>query len=89
MSMWVRLVGGHANGQVKKIDDDQIEIVLRENLTPPTARAFSRGGLVAETIEYKLTRYTRREIRTPGGTIHYFAIDGLSDFEALQHVLGP
>lgn len=42
-----------------------------------------------EHIARERVRYTRREVRMPAGIITYFAIDKMSDFEALQHVLGP
>lgn len=90
MSMWVRLVGGLGNGEVKKIDDDQVEIMLRKNFPPPATRAFNGTfGIGSDTVEVKITRYTRRVVKVPGGDVTFFAIEAFSDFEALQHVLGP
>lgn len=90
MSMWVRLVGGLGNGEVKKIDDDQGEVIWRTHVPAPGDRAFrATYSLAADTIEMKKTRYTRRVVETPGGKITYFAVEGVSDFDALHHVLGP
>lgn len=88
MSMWVRLVGGLGNGEVRKIDDDQVEVVFRAHVPAPVA--FNRvSSLAAASVDVKSTRYTRRTVRTPGGDVTFFAIETFSDFEALHHVLGP
>lgn len=90
MSMWVRLIGGLNDGEVEKIDDGQIEIVKRKNLPPPATRSFNRNfGLGAATVEVKATRYTRRVVKTSSEDVVYFAVEGFSDFDALNHVLGP
>jgi len=87
MSLWVRLIGGPHEGRVQKVDDDQAEVVLTD--TVPVRAAHRNFGLAAASIEIKQTRYTRRVVSTPDGSIVYFARAELSDFEALRHVLGP
>lgn len=90
MSMWVRLIGGLHDGEVEKIDDDQVEVVKRKNFPPPATRAMnSVFGLGSATVEVKSTRYTRRIVKAQGGEIVFFAVEGFSDFDALNHVLGP
>lgn len=89
MSIWVRLIGGPSNGQVQKIDDDQSQIIMRERLPEPIVHSHRNFGLAGATATYKEARYTRREVRRPGGDITYFAEEKLSDHEALQLVLGP
>jgi hypothetical protein len=91
MSMWVRLVGGLGNGEVRKVDDDQAEIIFRINVrTPMSVRAFNPSrSIVSDTVDVKMTRYTRRIVKTPGGDVTFFAVEAFSDFEALHHVLGP
>lgn len=88
MSKWVRLIGGLNNDEVEKIDDDQVEVVKCKRFPPPATRAVGTFGLGSATTEVKATRYTRREVRTPGGDVTYFAVEGFSDFDALNHVLG-
>lgn len=90
MSIWVRLIGGLHDGEVVKIDDDQVEIVLRRQVpmvvTHPHRVAHGISSNIARVI---YTHYTRRIVVTPGGSVTYFALESFSDFEALQHVLGP
>jgi len=90
MSILVRLIGGQHDGEVVKVDDDQVEIVKRRTFPGPATRAFNATyGIGSDTAEVKSSRYTRREVRTPGGSVAYFAIEAFSDLEALQHALGP
>lgn len=90
MSKWIRLIGGLHDGEVEKIDDDQVEVVKRKKYPPPSARVMNHAyGLESLTSEVKSTRYTRRVVRVQGDDITYFAVEGFSDFDALNHVLGP
>lgn len=89
VSLWVRLIGGPHEGRVQKIDDDQVEVVLMDTAPMPVRAAHRNFGLAAASFEITQTRYTRRVVSTPGGSIVYFARAELSDFEALRHVLGP
>jgi hypothetical protein len=88
--MWVRLIGGLNDGEVEKIDDDQVEVIKRKSF-PGTATRVVHGtfGITPHSCEVKSTRYTRRLINTSGGNITFFAVEGFSDFDALNHVLGP
>lgn len=90
MSIWVSLIGGLHDGEVAKVDVDQVEIIKRKAVPPPVSRVFNGGqGIMPATVEMKPTRYTRRSVTTTGGTVIFFAIDAFSDLEALQHALGP
>lgn len=89
MSIWVRLIGGPSNGQVQKIDDGQEQIVVSEKLSLALMRTHRNFGLAPASVELKVTNYTRRQVYTAGGVITFFAEEKLSDFEALQLVLGP
>lgn len=85
--IWVRLIGGQANGQVVKVEEDQVEHVMRENV--PDAASYRRVGIAPMSFQSRQFRYTRREVRGHGWNITFFADDNLSDHEALQSVLGP
>lgn len=87
MSIWVRLIGGAHNDQIVKVDEDQLEQVMRESV--PMGHSGRNFGLSPSTCAIKAVRYTRREVRTPAGVVVYYALDSLSDLEALQSVLGP
>lgn len=90
MSIWVRLIGGLNDCEVAKIDDDQVEVIKQKNFPPPATRAFnSTFGIGAAAAEVKSTRYTRRVVKAEGGEVTYFAVEGFSDLDALNHVLGP
>lgn len=84
--IWVRLIGGVKNGQVVKVDSDQTEVRLSERIPMPVSPRLS---LAASSATVSFSVYTGREVRTPGGVIFYFAEASLSDFAALQSVLGP
>lgn len=84
--MWVRLIGGIANGQVTKVDPDQVQHVAQERVPAAISRRVNLDGI---TVEIKRTRYTRRIVHTPQADIVFFADEGLSDYEALKSVLGP
>jgi hypothetical protein len=84
--MWVRLIGGVRSGQVIKVDDDQQEVRVSERIPMPASPRLSLASISA-TVSFSV--YTRREVRTPRGDIFYFAEASLSDFAALQSVLGP
>lgn len=86
MSLWVRLIGGSHDGQVDKVDDDQVMLVKQRAVTLMQAR-MCRGSIAASQTES--CRYTRRIVRAPEAEIVFFADEALSDTEALQHVLGP
>lgn len=89
MSIWVRLIGGDHNGRVIKIDDDQLAIPMHEQLSLSYMRTHRNFGLAPASFELKITSYTRRTVKPPGGDIIFFAPEEMSDFEALQSVLGP
>lgn len=86
MSVWVRLIGGLHDGEVVKVDDDQREAVRQKPMPIPAARLRS---LATTTTQSSFTRYTRRSVSSPDGSVVYFALENLSDLEALQHALGP
>lgn len=88
--IWVRLIGGLHDGEVKKVDADQVELVARRNMPLPAARAMNKTfGIGDSTVTIAQTRYTRRVVRDANSEVVFFADAGLSDLEALQHVLGP
>jgi hypothetical protein len=87
MSLWVRLIGGPNNGEVKKIDDDQVDLFTTKPVLPPISRSIQ--SLAPSSVEIVRAHYTRRVVRGDGGDVNYFALEALSDFEALQSVLGP
>jgi len=90
MTNGVRLVAGLCDGKVEKIDDEQNMIVMRERVPAPAAAVHRNFGIAGASSEYKQATYTRRVIGFgDGNKIVYFAPEGLSDFEALQTVLGP
>jgi hypothetical protein len=84
--IWVRLIGGCANGKVAKVDPDQMQHIAEERRPVVFLRATS---LNSPSVEVKRTVYTRREVRSEAGTIVYFADQAMSDYAALQSVLGP
>lgn len=88
MSIWVRLIGGSYNGQVVKVDEDQVEQVMRERV-PMQAASYRNFGIEPQSMSVRQSRYTRRTVRTPENEIVYFALEAMSDHEALQSVLGP
>ena len=86
----VRLIGGLHDGEVVKVDRDQVELVMRRNMPTPSARAMAKTfGLAESTVTVATTRYTRRVVSYRSDELVYFALEDLSDFEALQHALGP
>ncbi|EJN14713.1 hypothetical protein PMI42_01686 [Bradyrhizobium sp. YR681] len=85
--IWVRLIGGIANGRVVKVDPDQVEHIAQERV--PVAMAHRPTTLGSISSEVKRSRYTRREVRTPEGSVVFFADADLSDFAAINSVLGP
>lgn len=90
MSIWIRLIGGAGNGQVKKVDEDQVELFATRTVPLQGVTPFRQPfGLHGADAEIERSRYTRRVVTTPDGKIFYFALDSLSDLEALQSVLGP
>lgn len=84
--IWVRLIGGVKNGQVVKVDDGQVEQWEQASFPLPRRGGVTIGSMSAEI---KRTRYTRREVATPEGAITFFADADMSDFSALNSVLGP
>jgi hypothetical protein len=84
--MWVRLIGGIDNGQVAKVDPDQVEHIAHKSVPMPLSRGISIGSM---SSEIRRTRYTRREVHTPEGHIVFFADADISDHAALNSVLGP
>lgn len=86
--IWVRLIGGAHNGQVVKVDEDQVLQVMRE-YEPMRAVSQRRVGIMPQSTTVRQSIYTRRSVRTPGGEIVFFALENLSDHGALQSVLGP
>lgn len=90
MSTSVRLIGGDCDGEVVKVDEDQLEFFV-SNRKPLLCARAGRGALGITPTDFQLqhSRYTRRSVSTPGGVVEFFAFEALSDFGALQHVLGP
>jgi hypothetical protein len=87
--MWVRLIGGLHDGEVVRVDADQVETVMRKTTPPPSTRAFNSAYSIAEmTVDVMATRYTRRSVRCSGDEVVYFAPEALSDLESLRHALG-
>lgn len=86
--IWVCLIGGLHDGEVSKVDTDQVEIVMHRRVPPPVA-VSNAFGIGPSTTTVQPTRYTRRSVRVGKDEIVYFADTALSDLESLQHVLGP
>lgn len=84
----VRLIGGISDGEVIKVDDDQIEIV-RSKARPVPVISCRSHSIEAFNRVIDTSRYIRCFVRTPDGYLYYFALDTMSDLEALTHVLGP
>lgn len=85
--IWVRLIGGECNGQVRKVDDDQCELTVTQRR--PIA-ASPRLSLAANASFTKVSMYSRRVVKTAEGQeVPFFADVLMSDHEALQSVLGP
>lgn len=90
MKQWVRLIAGPHDGQVEKVDHDQNNVVRRKSSPPPATRAFnSHFGIEPSTVTIETTMYTRRRLQCGDKQIHYFAPENMSDFDALESVLGP
>ena len=89
MSKWVRLIGGPNNGEVVKVDDDQPYLHKTETTPLPAVRSHRALSLSSSVTSVVRTSYTRRTVRSSNGEIIFFALEGLTDFEALNQVLGP
>jgi hypothetical protein len=84
---WVKLIGGPHDGQVEKVDDDQVEVVKQQ--ARPLGFGHRNFGLMPAEATIGYARYTRRELVRREETIIFFAHVALSDIDALKHALAP